>query len=59
MTAPTAPFSFQHSPQVPELLDELDCSLVVTTYQAGKVIVVSSDGERLVVFQRLHFPHFR
>jgi uncharacterized protein (TIGR03032 family) len=52
MTAPSTPFSVQHTPQLPELLAELDCSLALTTYQAGKVILVSSDGERLIQLPR-------
>ena len=50
--APTTPFSVAHTPQLPELLAELGCSLVLTTYQAGKVTVLSSDGERLVQLPR-------
>jgi uncharacterized protein (TIGR03032 family) len=49
---PTLPFSFKHTPQLPELLAELNCSLVVTTYQAGKVMVLSSDGERMIQLPR-------
>ena len=52
MTAPTTPFSCHHTPQLPELLAELDCSLLVSTYQAGKVIAISSDGERIVQLPR-------
>lgn len=49
---PTTPFSIQHTPQVPEILAELGCSLALTTYQAGKVIFLSSDGERLIQLPR-------
>lgn len=49
---PTEPFSCTHSPQVPELLAELDCSLVVSTYQAGKLILLASDGERISLLPR-------
>ena len=52
MATSTTPFSIQHTPDVPELLAELECSLVLTTYQAGKVIVLSSDGERLIQLPR-------
>jgi len=52
MAAPTTPFSIQHTPDVPELLHELGCSLAVTTYQAGKLMLLSSDGERLVQLPR-------
>ena len=51
-TTPTTPFSFQHTPQLPEILAELGCSLVVSTYQAGKLIVIRSDGESLVQLPR-------
>jgi uncharacterized protein (TIGR03032 family) len=52
MAAPTTPFSFSHTPALPEILAEIGCSLVVSTYQAGKVIVIRSDGERLVQLPR-------
>jgi uncharacterized protein (TIGR03032 family) len=52
LTAPTTPYSCQHSPQLPELLHELGCSLALTTYQAGKLILLSSDGERLIQLPR-------
>ncbi len=51
-STPTTPFSIEYTPQIPELLAELDCSLAVTTYQAGKVILLSSDGERLIQLPR-------
>lgn len=47
-----APFSFSSTPEFPELLDQLDCSLVISTYQAGKVIVISSDGDKLTQLPR-------
>ncbi len=47
MQATLPPFSCTHTPEFPELLSELDCSLVLSTYQAGKVIIVSSNGESL------------
>jgi uncharacterized protein (TIGR03032 family) len=49
---PTQPFSCHHTPELPELIAELGCSLVVSTYQAGKLIMISSDGERLVQLPR-------
>ena len=52
MAIPSTLFACQHTPQLPELLTELDCSLLVSTYQAGKVIVVSSDGERVIQLPR-------
>ena len=41
------PFSLTQTPEFAELLAELECSLLVTTYQAGKVILISSNGEQL------------
>ena len=46
------PFSFSYTPELPELLQQLDCSLLVSTYQAGKVIAISSDGEKLTQLPR-------
>lgn len=52
MTRPTQPFACRHTPDLPELLADLDCSLVISTYQAGKLILISSDGERLIQLPR-------
>jgi uncharacterized protein (TIGR03032 family) len=41
------PFSCTHTPEFPQLLAELECSLLVSTYQAGKIILIGSDGEQL------------
>jgi len=49
---PTQPFACQYTPELPELLSELGCSLAISTYQAGKVIIISSDGERIVQLPR-------
>jgi len=49
---PTQPFSCRHTPELPELLATLGCSLVLSTYQAGKLILLSSDGERIVQLPR-------
>lgn len=40
-------FRANFSPGIPELLDELDISLILSTYQAGKVIILSSDGKNM------------
>ncbi len=48
-----APFSCTYSPNIPELLQQLNCTLALSTYQAGKVIMLSStDGERLIQLPR-------
>ncbi len=56
MTAPLqfpAPFSCTFSPQLPELLLKLNCSIAITTYQAGKLVLVSpSDENRLSMLPR-------
>lgn len=49
---PTTPFALGHTPQIPDLLAELGVSLAITTYQAGKLILVSASGERLVHLPR-------
>ncbi len=48
------PFSLVNSPQLPELLFKLNCSIVLSTHQAGKVVMLSpsEDGERLVTLPR-------
>ncbi len=48
-----APFSCTFSPQIPELLQKLKCSLAITTYQAGKVIFISpKDRDHLIQLPR-------
>jgi uncharacterized protein (TIGR03032 family) len=44
-----APFSCSYSPNVPELLLKLDCSLAISTYQAGKVIFLSPKDENHLI----------
>lgn len=41
MTNPPPPFSCIYSPNVAELLIQLNCSIAITTYQAGKLIFLS------------------
>ncbi len=47
-----APFSFSFTEDVPDLLAQLNCSLVLSTYQAGKLIVLSPQGEAMVQLTR-------
>ena len=50
---PPPPFSCTYSPNLPELLDDLGCSIAITTYQAGKVIFISArDRDTLVQLPR-------
>jgi uncharacterized protein (TIGR03032 family) len=44
MTNPPVPFACTYSPNVPELLTQLNCSIAITTYQAGKLIFLSPQG---------------
>ncbi|ESA34940.1 tigr03032 family protein [Leptolyngbya sp. Heron Island J] len=46
-TPPTAALRSVHTQTLPELLTQIGGSLVVSTYQAGKLIVVRADGETL------------
>jgi len=41
------PFHCSYSGQALELLDRLKISLILSTYQAGKVIILSSDGKNM------------
>ena len=43
------PFSCSYSPNVPELLSKLNCSLAVSTYQAGKLVFISPKNEEHLV----------
>ena len=42
MNASLPPFSCTYSPNLPELLWQLECTLVISTYQAGKAIFLSA-----------------
>lgn len=55
---PDSPFSMRYSPNVPELMSRLRCTLVFSTYQAGKLIFLSAlDEERLIQLPRtFHKP---
>lgn len=47
------PFSCTYTPNVPELLSRLNCSLAISTYQAGKLIFISpKDEEHLIQLPR-------
>jgi uncharacterized protein (TIGR03032 family) len=49
-----APLRSLHTSSFPALLQELDLSVLVTTYQAGKVVVLRADGDVL----NTHFRGF-
>ena len=53
MAKAPAPFDCSYSPNFPELLMQLDISLAVSTYQAGKVVFLSAlDENRLIQLPR-------
>jgi len=45
----TPPFACKHSSNLPELLTELNCSIALSTYQAGKVIFISAKNKEELV----------
>lgn len=48
-----APFSCKFSTNIPELLQELKCTIAISTYQAGKLIFISAKNkERLIQLPR-------
>ena len=46
---PIQPFACSFSPNVPELLKKLNCSLAISTYQAGKLIFISPKDEEFLI----------
>jgi uncharacterized protein (TIGR03032 family) len=49
MQQPPAPFSCKYTPNLPEFLMQMQASIIITTYQAGKVIFISSKNENELV----------
>src|SRR6516165_6048536 len=49
------PLRSVHTPNVPQFFDQLGISLLVTTYQAGKLVIVRSEGDHL----NSHFRNFQ
>ena len=53
MSQPLPPFSCSYSPGFSQLLFDLNCTLAITTYQAGKLILVSAlDPDKVVQLPR-------
>src|SRR5947207_181429 len=52
--SPEVSFTSSHTSNFPALLRELGVSLVVSTYQAGKLILIRADGDSL----NTHFRNF-
>jgi len=44
-----APFSCNYSSQIPQLLQQLNCSIAVSTYQAGKVVFISAKDKNSLI----------
>ena len=42
MKQPVPPFTCTYSPNLPELLWDLECTMAITTYQAGKLVFISA-----------------
>ena len=51
-----SPFHYTHSPTLPKLLWELGCTLVFSTYQAGKVIFIHATSPETIEQRALDFP---
>lgn len=52
---PPPPFSYSYSPNIPELLLGLKCSLAISTYQTGKVVIFSAkDKNQLIQLPRTY-----
>ena len=49
------PFACQYTPQIPELLQRLNCTISLSTYQAGKLIFLSAKDENSIVQLPRHF----
>ena len=49
-------FRYSHSPTLPKLLWQLGCTLVFSTYQAGKVIFIRATSPETIEQHALDFP---
>ena len=56
MNAALLPFHYTHSPTLPKLLWQLGCTLVFSTYQAGKVIFIRAVSPETIEQHALDFP---
>lgn len=53
MNQKVAAFTCTHSPNLPELLHQLNCTIALSTYQAGKVVLISAvNHTRLIQLPR-------
>ena len=44
-----ASFSCKFTPEIPQLLQQLNCSIAISTYQAGKVVFISAKNEKSLI----------
>ena len=49
MQQTTQPFAFTYTPQFADILENLQCSLILSAFQSGKVIILSSGGEEKII----------
>lgn len=49
MNQPLPPFSCIYTPNIPELLQQLQCTIAISTYQAGKVVFIGAKDKNLLV----------
>ncbi len=56
LNSPLAPFSCQYTPQIPELLLKLNCTVAISTYQAGKLVLISAKDEDSLIQLPRSFP---
>ena len=43
------PFQANYTPNLPEILTKMDCSIAISTYQAGKIVFLSAASEERLV----------
>ncbi len=49
----TSPFYCTYTPDIPEFLSKLRCSIIISTYQAGKLVMISpKDNDTLITLPR-------
>ena len=52
MSESLAPFSCSYTPDVPDILKDLECTLVLSTYQANRVLLLGPGGSGMVQLAR-------
>lgn len=53
---PPPPFSYAYTPNIPELLLGLNCSIAISTYQTGKVVIFSAKDQNQLIQLPRTFP---